>query len=250
MFTRNMHSISQFNTRIIVFLFGLFLISGNSFAVEKLEPSLSLNIGGEKILNGSSVNGKRDFSKVKFSIVDQNGNGLNYFTILEGHILPAQSDVAMRGIILESGELDATSIELLNNADGEKMTAFVKVLDKSNNTTVGIAFHFYINVKPTIVFGDISQGQKKVSKEMVAGLQSLVVEFSENRDLIPYEVVSGTVTVEGVNIKGEILANGVLDDNAQQALGQAAGKQVTILVTYSDPSGTERKTALVFTVAV
>ncbi|MFT5820364.1 MAG: hypothetical protein ACI8ZM_001603 [Crocinitomix sp.] len=244
-----MHSISQFNTRILVLFLALFLMSGSSFAVEKLSPSLSLIVGGEKILNGSSVNGKRDFSKAKFRIVDQNGNGLNYFTILEGHILPAQSDVPMRGSILESGELDAVSIELLTKADGEKMTAFVKVLDKSDNTTVGIAFHFYINVKPEIVFGNVTQGQKDVSKEMVAGLQTLLVEFSENRDLISYNVVSGTVAVDGVDIKGEVLGNGVLDDNAQQALSQAAGKQVTILVKYADPSGAEKRTALVFTVA-
>jgi hypothetical protein len=153
-----------------------------------------------------------------------------------------------QGSIFTSGKLDATSIEILSKADGEKMTAFVKVLDKSNNKTTGIAFHFYINVKPTIVFGDITQGQKNVSKEMVAGLQTILVEYSENRDLIPYKVVSGSVTAEGLMSKGGILADGVLDDNAQKILKQAAGRQVAILITYSDPSGTERKAALVFTV--
>lgn len=224
-------------------------MGGSSFAVEKLEPSLSLIVDGEKILNGSTVNGKHDFGKAKFRIVDQNGNGLNYFTILEGHILPAQSDAPMRGSILETGGFDATSIELLTNAKGEKMTAFVKVLDKSDNTTIGIAFHFYVNVIPNIVFGNVTQANKDVSKEMVAGIQTLFVEFTANPKLIAYKVVSGEITAVGVNIKGKILADGVLDDSARQVLGQAAGKQVTIIVTYADPSGTEKRTALVFTVA-
>ena len=243
-----MSNITQFKTGVFVLIMGLFLASGSSFAVEELKPSLSLTVEGEKILNGSCINGKRDFSKAKFSIVDQNGNGLNYFTILEGHILPSKSDTPIRGSILESGLLDATSIQLLKEADGEKMTAFVKILDKSSDKTIGIAFHFFINVKPTVVFGDIRQGQKNVSKEMVAGLQTILVEYSENRDLIPYTIVSGTILAEGLSKGGKIMANGVLDDDSRKVLAQAAGKQVTIVLTYSDPSGTERRTALLFTV--
>ena len=217
-------------------------------AVDGVQPSLSFNIGVEKVLNGACINGKRDFNLAKFRVVDQDGNGLNYFKILEGHILPSKSDAAMRGKILETGKLDAAAIELLKSAEGEKMTAFVKLLDKSTDKEMSVAFHFYVNVRPEIIFGDIVQGQKKADKKKVAEIYKLFVKYRADRELIEYKVVSGTISVDEVEIKGSVLEDGTLDENARLALSQAAGKQVTILVLYSDPTGVEKRTALVFTV--
>jgi hypothetical protein len=235
--------------RTLSLLVLFFLTTASSFAVEDLVPSLSISINGEKIANGSCVNGPRDFSKTKFQIVDQNGKGLSYFQIIQGNVLPSQSDRSMRGTISEAGTLDAAGVELLKNAEGERMTVFVKVLDKSNNSTIGLTFQFFVNVTPDIVLGNITQGQKDVEMEILTSMESLYIEFSENPKLISFKVVSGSIVVDGIKIKGKVLENGVLDENALKILSESAGKQVTVLVVYSEPSGVEKRTALVFTVA-
>ena len=235
--------------RTLSLLVLFFLTTVSSFAAEDLVPSLSISISGEKIANGSCVNGPRDFSKIKFQIVDQNGKGLSYFQIIQGNVLPFKSDRSMRGTISEAGTLDAAGIELMKNAEGERMTVYVKVLDKSDNSTIGLTFQFFVNVTPNIILGNITQGKKNVEMEILASMESLYIEFTENPKLISFKVVSGSVVVDGIKLKGKVLENGALDDNAIKILSQAAGKQVTILVSYSEPSGVERRTALVFTVA-
>lgn len=244
-----MHLIRLYIPRTLALLALLFLTTASSFAIEKLVPSLSLTIDGEKILNGSCINGSRDFSKTKFRIVDQNGNGLSYFEIVKGNLVASHGDPALNGEILETGLLDETAIKLLKNTSGDRVTAFVKLLDKSNNTIIALTFQFHINVIPTIVFGNITQAQEDVDLDMLTSMESLGVEFSENLKLIKFKVVSGVISVDGLKRPGKILENGILNDDAIKILAQSAGKQVTVLVLYSDPAGVEKKTALVFQVA-
>ena len=162
-------------------LLGLFFLTTvSSFAAEDLVPSLSISISGEKIANGSCVNGPRDFSKIKFQIVDQNGKGLSYFQIIQGNVLPFKSDRSMRGTISEAGTLDAAGIELLKNAEGERMTVFVKALDKSDNSTIGLTFQFFVNVTPNIILGNITQGQKNVEMEIL--ISEIEKEIKLNRN--------------------------------------------------------------------
>jgi len=49
-------------------------------------------------------------------------------------------------------------------------------------------------------------------------------------------------------LRGKVIENGFLDDNAKLILKQSVGKQVTILGKYSEPDGFEKMTALVFDV--
>ena len=82
----------------------------------------------------------------------------------------------MRGTISEAGTLDAAGIELLKNAEGERMTVFVKVLDKSDNSSIGLTFQFFVNVTPNIILGNITQGKKpdKKNNNLHLMIQSLI----------------------------------------------------------------------------
>ena len=103
---------------------------------------------------------------------------------------------------------------------------------------------------PTVYLGGITNGQTPgLSAVKANGNGKVSCRYDESIPLtgVTFNLVSGTVTVDGIKAKGKIGGGGKLDGNAKKVLAQSRGKQVTILVNYRGPDGVSQRGALVFT---
>lgn len=118
-----------------------------------------------------------------------------------------------------------------------------------NRVNLG-TFEYIIKPMPTpqIYLGGIKNGDKP-SHPAVGVQQRVSLRFGPEVMLrqVHFNILGGSVQVEGIKRVGKIKRDGRLDDNALQILKQSRAKTVTIQIQYRDPSDETRyATPLVF----
>ncbi len=231
------------------FTFSVFLSLVFQVQADETTAMLRLTIDGEKIRSGACLLSTTDFETAKFSIVDEDGQLLEKFKIIDGSLDWEISRHSVRGLILPDGTMDARAISLLSTAQGKKVNITVRTHYGPNLLERTWKFHVYIDIIPQLVFGTIEDGATQVDLAYLKELRTVSLVYKTNPELVKFKVVKGKITVKGLQGTGPILQNGQLHIDAIRLLQSAKGREVTLTVLYKDPSGIETKSTLVFTVA-
>lgn len=91
--------------------------------------------------------------------------------------------------------------------------------------------------KPEIFLGGIVSGQNP-SCSAVRSQTRISLRFDSSVPLtgVAFDIIEGTVQVDGITRTGKINSDGSLNADAKTILAQACGKKVTITCVYKDPS--------------
>lgn len=112
---------------------------------------------------------------------------------------------------------------------------------KDNGSKVNLGTYSYqVRPMPRAVtyLGSIKNGDSPRHSTVVAQTRTSI-RFGRDVILrqVPFDILGGTVKVEGLLISGKINPGGSLDAKAKRAIRQSKGKEVTIKIKYRDPSG-------------
>jgi len=231
------------------FTFCVFLSLVFQLQADETTAMLRLTIDGEKISSGACLLSTTDFETAKFSIVDEDGQLLEKFKIIDGSLDWEVSRHSVTGAVLPDGTIDGRAILLLSTAQGKKVNITVRTHYGPNLLERTWKFHVYIDVIPQLVFGSIENGAMQVDLAYLRELRTVSAVFKTNPEFVKFKVIKGMITVKGLQGTGPILQNGQLHVDAIRLLQSAKGREVTVTVLCKDPAGQETKSTLVFTVA-
>lgn len=236
-----------FTSRLLPFCFMLCFVF-QSFA-DETTAMLCLKLEDQSIKQGECLGDSIDFKQLKFIIVDDQGVSLDKFKIIGGVINLEGGQTTSIDAILPSGKLNEQAIQLLAKSTGSKINFTIRTHYGNNLLERTWKFHFYYDIQPELVFGNIDDGSENVDPKYLKELRTVSVVFANNPQLVKYKIVKGMIAVSGQTQIGPILQNGYLHLDAIQMLQNARGKKVTITVLYKDPTGKENKSNLSFTIA-
>ena len=213
--------------------------------VDSIEK-IALIDGDQQMYNGTCFGQNEDFSDMAFKVIHEGEIAENYKIV--GGVIYLKSNPNQRfGKVNASGNVVLNSADAFKDIANEQVNVELKVVDELTNERMSFTYYFYSGTHPELMLGTIKNGDSPSVSDLNQAL-SLQVQIKDQPELLKFEILSGSVTVEGVSDKGKVLANGVLDNDANKILKKSSGKQVTILVNYKEPGSKEKRTALVFKV--
>ncbi|MFD1551208.1 hypothetical protein DNU06_13190 [Putridiphycobacter roseus] len=136
------------------------------------------------------------------------------------------------------------------NSGNRQATLSISARDKNGKSIQLGSFDYTIRPMPiaNAFLGSIKSGDSP-SHSAVTSQRKISLRFGPEVNLKPVTmtVISGTVSVEGINKKGKVNAGGMLNSDALQILRQSRGKTVTIMLKYKDSSQqTKRSQPIIF----
>jgi hypothetical protein len=136
-------------------------------------------------------------------------------------------------IVKEGGKWYA----LVNSGVRKASVTVVGQQDDGSTINVGTSeFQVRKLPDPTLYFGSITTGET-VSLPNLLAQSRLDTRYDNSVSLtgVNFEILDGTVEVQGIFAKGKITAGGRLDSDATKTLRQARGKKVYVTVRYKRP---------------
>lgn len=202
--------------------------------------------------SGQNVDGKiLAESNTHFQIVDHTNNPITEIEIRGGDVFVAggNNELTSVGALNVDGKFDAAAKTYFSTHKNEKLMIHLFALHGENKVEQKFTFSLYLNLStPTLFLGNVKNGSFDVTVDYLMKQNEIILKNEEASNVISYRILSGSITVEGIELKGTLLANGILDEDAKTILSKSAGKQVTVIASYSDTaSGHAKRTALVFT---
>lgn len=164
-------------------------------------------------------------------LADSSGNEIPS-TVIESGIIEV-TGVTSQGHILEGGELSQDAHRVIESAKAGKILIQVNIRNSVSNNIDTIRMMLMFGLTPEVLITGIQNGQRDVDFMIMQNLKQIKVGFSSFPEFNSFFKISkGSVIIDGINEKGLILENGILDSATLELLKKSSGKTVSIELFY------------------